>query len=94
MTNNNCAFCLNHLNCDDLDEDNDFGSFTLECFKNYRIMLSAGGNRPVNITFEQLLYSCNTGQNEWSTVLKYEPDFCPKCGRDLRKEKEYYNKEK
>lgn len=75
-----CAFCCNARVESDLNDDNDFSSFSMGCFDPLsRLMLSSGYGKPVRFEVEfwsiyhELWYECGT----------YYPKFCPECGRKL-----------
>ena len=79
--------CDNAILNDDLDDDNDFGSFTIgEGTDNHRIMLSTGYGKPLRIE----VHEWNERARRWCTVAMYYPKYCPNCGREI---KEYERKD-
>lgn len=79
-----CEFCDNGRTNDDLDDDNDYGSISIDGYriedKGYRLMLTYGWSKPLRIEADVW----NDKRKEWSLhVLQYYPKFCPECGRRL-----------
>lgn len=74
-----CHMCLNSRVDPELNDENDFSAHTLTYAKDFRIILLAGGGKPVRIVFE----GWNKVSQVWQTLADYEPKFCPNCGRDL-----------
>ena len=79
-----CDFCTNGRTHEDLSDDNDYGSHTIDVFstedRGYRLMLTYGWGKPLRIETDVW----NDKRKEWSLhVLQYYPKFCPECGRRL-----------
>lgn len=76
-----CSMCLNARLDDELTDNNDFSSSTIEYNKsnNFRMMLSSGAGKPLRIEAE--LWSSSV--KRWITVGQYYPKFCPECGRKI-----------
>lgn len=73
-----CYMCNNARVDDELTDDNDLSYFSVGlCERGFRIMVSSGNGRPVEIIFEQWV------RNEWRLVGVYCPSHCPNCGREL-----------
>lgn len=73
-----CGFCVNARVDDDLTDDNDFSSMAVGSSAiGYRILISSGFGKPVRIEFDQW------NRDNWSTVGRYYPKYCPECGRKL-----------
>ena len=79
-----CQFCDNGRTNEDLSDDTDYGSATINGIryddKEYRLMLSYGWGKPTRVELDVW----NDKRQEWSLhVLQYYPKFCPECGRRL-----------
>ena len=75
-----CSFCLNAYFDDELNDDNDFSSFTIGGgLSDNRIMLSVGDGKPLRITSESYDYE----YRGWIVNSIYYPKFCPECGRQI-----------
>lgn len=75
-----CYMCDNARLNDDLDDDTDFGSFTVgKSGKGSRIMIITGWGKPLRITSEKW----NETVKRWVTVGIYYPKYCPNCGRKI-----------
>lgn len=79
-----CEFCDNGRTNDDLDDDNDYGSISIDGIQHdnvgYRLMLTYGWGKPLRIEADVW----NDKRKEWSLhVLQYYPKYCPECGRRL-----------
>lgn len=79
-----CEFCDNGRTNDDLDDDNDYGSISIDGYRiedrGIRLMLTYGWGKPLRIETDVW----NDKRKEWSLhVLQYYPKFCPECGRRL-----------
>ena len=79
-----CNFCTNGRTHEELNDDNDYGSHTIDGYriedKGYRLMLTYGWGKPLRIEADVW----NDKRKEWSLhVLQYYPKFCPECGRRL-----------
>ena len=79
-----CEFCDNGRTNDELDDDNDYGSISIDGIRHddvgYRLMLTYGWGKPLRIETD----IWNNKRQEWSLhVLQYYPKFCPECGRRL-----------
>ena len=84
MNEEYCGMCCDATVCPDLNDENDYSAFTLDCSKEYRLMMCSGWGRAPRLSVELLseLYKC------WVTVLDYYPHYCPNCGRKI--DKSYY----
>lgn len=79
-----CEFCDNGRTNDDLSDDNDYGSASIDGIRyddrGYRLMLTYGWGKPTRVELDVW----NDKRQEWSLhVLQYYPKFCPECGRRL-----------
>lgn len=79
-----CDFCTNGRTHEELNDDNDYGSHTIDGYRiedqGYRLMLTYGWGKPLRIEADVW----NDKRKEWSLhVLQYYPKFCPECGRRL-----------
>ena len=79
-----CDFCRNGRNDEDLSDDNDYGSISIDGYRiedrGIRLMLTYGWGKPLRIETDVW----NDKRKEWSLhVLQYYPKFCPECGRRL-----------
>ena len=64
----------------DLTDDNDLSYTSIGSVDDgYRIMIRSGDGRLVSIIFE----AANKSSNEMKVVGRYQPKFCPNCGRPL-----------
>lgn len=74
-----CKYCHNARVDEELNDYNDFSSYTIGLSEmSHRVMFSAGNGKRCRIVFESY-----TGKF-WIPIGYFEPDFCPFCGRDLR----------
>lgn len=77
-----CQMCLNARvdESGELTDDNDLSYTSVGSVDDgYRIMIRSGDGRPVSIIFE----AANNDRNEMKVVGRYQPKFCPNCGRPL-----------
>lgn len=73
-----CHMCIDARIDDELNDNNDFSTFTIGYNKSgYRIMLESGSGKPVRLSFEIW------NGKRWTTACTYTPHFCPNCGRKL-----------
>ena len=80
-----CYMCNNARLNDELDDDNDFGSFTIgNSVERYRIMLSTGWGKPLRIEVHKWVGKVG----RWCTVAIYYPKYCPNCGREIKEYEE------
>lgn len=80
-----CFVCDNARVNDELDSRNDLHYHTVaESEEGFRILIAAGGGKPLRILFEQRRKFWADRKDEvWVTVADFEPKFCPNCGREL-----------
>lgn len=78
-----CHMCLNAAVDDELTTDNDLSYYTVNYYKNNRLMVRSGAGRPLAILAEEWT------PDGWVTTNCYNPKCCPNCGRELT---EYSNK--
>lgn len=70
----------------DLTDENDSSSCSVgTSYNNTRLMITSGHGEPVRIEIDKFFED----YQEWHTVGKYYPKYCPECGRRLD---EYDNK--
>ena len=87
-----CKFCFNARvyepteeemmdpDSTELTDENDSSSCCVgDCVKDVRFMISSGYGEPVRIDIDKFLEL----RQEWVTVGKYYPKYCPECGRRL-----------
>ena len=77
-----CQMCFNARVDDsgELTDDNDLSYLSVGSVdEGYRIMIRSGDGKPVSIIFE----ATNKDRNEMKVVGRYQPKFCPNCGRPL-----------
>lgn len=77
-----CQMCLNARvdNSRGLTDDNDLSYVSVGSVDGgYRIMIRSGDGKPVSVIFE----ATNKDHNEMKVVGRYQPNFCPNCGRQL-----------
>lgn len=81
-----CPLCDNARVNGELTDENDLHYRTVGVSEDgFRVMVGAGGGRPMRILFEQRRRAHpNRNEEAWMTVGIYEPKFCPNCGRELR----------
>lgn len=73
-----CSLCDNASVNNRLSEENDLSYHAVgETEKDFRIMIAAGGGKPIRILFERWM------GKQWNLVGIYEPSFCPNCGRPI-----------
>ena len=64
----------------ELTDDNDFSSCSVgESSMGTRFMISSGNGEPVRLEIDKFFED----YQEWYTVGKYYPKYCPECGRRL-----------
>lgn len=95
MKTNYCEYCFNARVYDDpsneydetpLTDTNDFSSHSVgTSLQKHRLMISSGCGKPLRIEVDHW----NEQREEWVTVGRYTPNYCPNCGRKL----DEYNKE-
>lgn len=76
-----CGKCFNaRLGLDEnLDDDNDFSSFSIGHGSNgFRMMYTAGNGKPPRIEVQQWHEKAG-----WHNVAIYYPKHCPECGREI-----------
>ena len=74
-----CYMCLNARVDDELNDNNDLSYYTVDYYKNNRMMIRSGAGKPLAILAEE--HKEDIGQ--WVTIGCYNPKFCPNCGREL-----------
>lgn len=76
-----CGKCFNaRMGLDEnLDDDNDFSSFSIgHGSKDFRMLYTAGNGKPPRIEAQQ--WDERVG---WYNVGIYYPKYCPECGREI-----------
>ena len=69
----------------ELTDENDFSSCGVgTSYNNTRLMITSGHGEPVRIEIDKFFED----YQEWHTVGKYYPKYCPECGRRLNEYEE------
>ena len=72
----------------ELTDENDSSSCSVgTSYNNTRLMISSGHGEPVRIEIDKFFED----YQEWYTVGKYYPKYCPECGRRLNEYENHNN---
>ena len=78
-----CRFCVNAHTDPELDSNNDLSYMGIgESSKGYRILFRSGDSRPTELLFEKW-----DEKSGWHLIGRYQPQYCPNCGRKLTENK-------